>query len=100
MSAKAGKGAAQHGTWSSYNRAGCRCEACRRAASDYMRRRRLRSAMPEEEPGRLGRSAIAKALEDRAVLYMGAGRGLVEVPMPEISAAGARGLESLLDRCA
>lgn len=96
-----GEKVAAHGTWSSYNRAGCRCEACRAAASAYQRSRRLAGAyLAAEEPCGLGRGAIVKALEDRAVVYLGADKGLVEVAMPEISAAGARGLAALLSRCA
>lgn len=103
MSSVGRKGETRHGTFSAYCNAGCRCEACRKAAARYGKSRRLaarRAALPSR-PGRaLGRGAIGKALEDTAVLYMGAGRGLEEVPMPEISAGAAKGLEALAGMCA
>jgi hypothetical protein len=42
MSAPKSQAAQQHGTASGYINRGCRCDACRTAAREYQRARRLR----------------------------------------------------------
>lgn len=51
----------EHGKPSTYNRHGCRCDLCRKAATDY--RRRMRQASTEaRERDRLKSAALAETL--------------------------------------